>query len=87
VVGTGLGFAAGLAFVDHIETIRRGVESLTGARVFAEEIYFLSQLPAKIDGGEVAVVVAVSLALSFLATLYPSWRAARLDPVETLRYE
>ncbi len=87
VVGTALGFAAGLAFVDHIETIRRGVESLTGARVFAEEIYFLSQLPAKIDGGEVAVVVGVSLALSFLATLYPSWRAARLDPVEALRYE
>ncbi len=87
VVGTGLGFAAGLIFVANIETIRRGVESLTGARVFAEEIYFLSQLPAKIDGGEVAVVVAVSLVLSFLATLYPSWRAARLDPVEALRYE
>ena len=87
VTGTGLGFAAGLAFVANVETIRRGVESLTGARVFAEEIYFLAQLPAKIDWSEVAVVTAVSLALSFLATLYPSWRAARLDPVEALRNE
>ena len=87
VVGTVLGFAAGLAFVENIETIRRAVESLTGARVFAEEIYFLSQLPAKVDWGEVGLVVGVSLALSFLATLYPSWRAARLDPVEALRYE
>jgi lipoprotein-releasing system permease protein len=87
VVGTIVGFGLGLAFAANIETIRGWISSLTGTDVFSAEIYFLSQLPAKIDAGEVATVVLMSLALSFLATLYPSWRAARLDPVEALRYE
>lgn len=87
VVGTFVGFGLGVAFAANIETIRGWVSRLTGTDVFSAEIYFLSQLPAKIDPGEVATVVAMSLALSFLATLYPSWRAARLDPVEALRYE
>ena len=55
--------------------------------LFPAEVYFLTQLPAIVDPGEVATVVAMALALSFLATLYPAWRAARLDPVEALRYE
>jgi lipoprotein-releasing system permease protein len=55
--------------------------------LFSAEIYFLSQLPAIIEPGEVAAVVIMALALSLLATIYPSWRAARLDPVEALRYE
>ncbi|MFM2128953.1 MAG: hypothetical protein RL477_499 [Pseudomonadota bacterium] len=87
IVGTVVGFGLGLAFAANIETIRGWVSKLTGTDVFSAEIYFLSQLPAKIDPGEVMSVVAMSLALSFLATLYPSWRAARLDPVEALRYE
>ena len=87
VVGTIVGFGLGLAFASNIETIRGWISKLTGTDVFSAEIYFLSQLPAKIDAGEVATVVLMSLALSFLATLYPSWRAARLDPVEALRYE
>ncbi len=87
VAGTLFGLALGVAFADNIETIRRWIEGLTGSELFAEEIYFLSQLPARIDGGEVATVVLLSLVLSFLATIYPSWRAARLDPVEALRYE
>jgi lipoprotein-releasing system permease protein len=87
VVGTALGSALGLAFAANIETIRQWLQGLTGTNLFAAEIYFLSRLPAKIDGGEVAMVVAMALALSFLATIYPSWRAARLDPVEALRYE
>ena len=60
---------------------------MTGTELFAAEIYFLSQLPAEVDSGEVATVVMMGLLLSFLATLYPAWRAARLDPVEALRYE
>ena len=54
---------------------------------FRAEVYFLSRLPAKVDSTEVVAVVVMSLALSFLATVYPSWRAASLDPVEALRYE
>lgn len=87
VIGTAVGFALGLAFAQNIETIRAWLENLTGTELFAAEIYFLSNLPSKVDPAEVATVVAMSLALSLLATLYPSWRAARLDPVEALRYE
>jgi lipoprotein-releasing system permease protein len=87
VIGTAAGFALGLAFAQNIETIRGWLETLTGTELFAAEIYFLSNLPSKVDPMEVATVVAMSLALSLLATLYPSWRAARLDPVEALRYE
>ena len=62
-------------------------QGLTGTDLFAAEIYFLSQLPAVVDPTEVTYVVLMGLGLSFLATIYPSWRAARLDPVEALRYE
>jgi lipoprotein-releasing system permease protein len=86
-VGTVLGFGLGLVFCINIEHIRQLIQKLTGTELFSPEIYFLSQLPAKIDAHEVATVVIMSFALSFLATLYPSWRAARLDPVEALRYE
>lgn len=87
IVGTAAGFALGLAFCANIETIRGWVEGLSGVDVFAAEIRFLSQIPTKVDSFEVALVVMMGLALSFLATIYPSWRAARLDPVEALRYE
>ncbi len=87
VIGTLLGFGVGLAFATNIETLRQWIQSVTGAELFAAEIYFLSQLPAKVEPTEVATVVAMGLGLSFLATLYPSWRAARIDPAEALRYE
>jgi lipoprotein-releasing system permease protein len=87
VVGTLSGFALGVAFADNIATLQRWLEGLTGTDLFAAEVYFLSQLPAVIDWGEVTVVVLMGLSLSLLATIYPSWRAARLDPVEALRYE
>jgi lipoprotein-releasing system permease protein len=87
VIGTLLGFIVGLAFASNIETLRQWIESMTGTELFAAEIYFLSQLPAKVEPMEVATVVAMGLGLSFLATLYPSWRAARIDPAEALRYE
>jgi len=87
VVGTTLGFFLGLGFCENIERIRAFLQSLTGTDLFNPEIYFLSQIPIVVDSGEVGTVVGLSLALSFLATIYPSWRAARLDPVEALRYE
>lgn len=87
IFGTIFGFVLGMAFCANIETIRQWIQVLTGTDLFSPEIYFLSQLPAVVDAQEVATVVIMSLSLSLLATLYPSWRAARLDPVEALRYE
>ena len=87
VIGTLTGFVLGVVFCANIESIRQFLSSLTGTVLFNPEIYFLSKMPADMDSGEVTVVVLISLTLSFLATLYPSWRAARLDPVEALRYE
>ncbi|HXP97532.1 MAG TPA: lipoprotein-releasing ABC transporter permease subunit, partial [Telmatospirillum sp.] len=87
VIGTLGGVALGLAFALNIEKIRQFLQTLTGRELFSAEIYFLSRLPAKVDPTEVLTVVAMALVLSFAATIYPSWRAARLDPVEALRYE
>ncbi|MEE8445042.1 MAG: lipoprotein-releasing ABC transporter permease subunit, partial [Alphaproteobacteria bacterium] len=87
VIGTFAGLLLGVAFTENIDTLKGWLESLTGTELFAAEIYFLSHLPAKLDPVEVGQVVGMGLLLSVLATLYPSWRAARLDPVEALRYE
>ena len=87
VVGTLIGFLVGLLICLNIESIRQFLSWLTSTELFDPTLYFLSKLPADIDVGETAAVVVMSLTLSFLATLYPSWQAARLDPVEALRYE
>ncbi|MBT6096032.1 MAG: lipoprotein-releasing ABC transporter permease subunit [Rhodospirillaceae bacterium] len=86
-IGTLAGFGLGLSFAENIETIRQWIQGLTGTELFAAEIYFLSKLPAVVDLSEVIAVVGMGLVLSFAATLYPSWRAARTDPAEALRYE
>jgi len=87
VVGTLMGFLFGVLVCLNIETLRQFVSWLTNTEVFDPTLYFLSKLPADMDMGETTAVVVMALTLSFLATLYPSWRAARLDPVEALRYE
>jgi lipoprotein-releasing system permease protein len=87
MVGTLTGFVVGLLICTNIESIRQFLSWLTNTDLFNPTLYFLSKLPADVDFGETAAVVIMALTLSFLATLYPSWRAARLDPVEALRYE
>jgi lipoprotein-releasing system permease protein len=87
VVGTGVGFVIGVIVCAYIEDIRRFLSWLTNTELFSPELYFLSQLPAHMNVKETTAVVVMALGLSLLATLYPSWRAARLDPVEALRYE
>ena len=87
VAGTLAGLGIGLVFCANIETIRRWLEGLTGTELFAAEIYFLSRLPAEVETGDVIAITAMALGLSLLATIYPSWRAALLDPVVALRNE
>jgi lipoprotein-releasing system permease protein len=87
VVGTLVGFMLGTVVCLNVETIRQFLSWLTSTELFSPELYFLSRLPADMDVKETAAVVVMALTLSLLATLYPSWRAARLDPVEALRYE
>jgi lipoprotein-releasing system permease protein len=87
ITGTFVGTVGGILFAVYIEPIRAFVEGLSGTRLFPHEFYFLAQLPTRIDAGEIALVAILALALSFLATLYPAWHAARVDPVEALRHE
>jgi lipoprotein-releasing system permease protein len=87
IVGTLAGFLLGVLVCLNIERLRELIGWITDTDLFAPELYYLSQLPAEMDTGETVSVVVMALALSILATLYPSWRASRLDPVEALRYE
>ncbi len=87
VMGTVVGVVFGLLIAFNTERIQLWLEHMMGHKLFADELYFLSHLPSKVEGSEVVSVVAMSLVLSFLATIYPARRAARLDPAEALRYE
>jgi len=87
VSGTIAGALLGVTFALNIENIRQFLQKLTGTELFSAEIYFLTQLPAEINWNEVSSVIIMALAISLVATIYPAWRAARLDPVEALRYE
>jgi lipoprotein-releasing system permease protein len=86
-VGTACGLVLGLLVAENVEPIRKGLSWLTGRNLFPAEFYYLSQLPSRVDARDVLVVAALAFILSLAATIYPSWRAARLDPVEALRYE
>ena len=87
VTGTMVGTLLGVVFCLNIERIREFLQSALGTKLFDPEVYYLTHLPAKLETGNVVQVVIMALVLSLVATLYPSWRAARTDPVEALRHE
>lgn len=87
IVGTAIGSVLGMLFCWKIDAIKEFLEGLSGTELFAAEIYFLSNLPAKVDSQEVLMVIIMAITLSFLASLYPAWRATRIAPAEALRYE
>jgi len=87
LAGTIFGTIAGLIFTYYISSIQSFIENMSGTKLFSPEIYYFSHLPCKVVTGEVIMVILISLGLSILATLYPSWRASRLDPVVALRYD
>ena len=87
IVGTLAGLLIGVLVCDNIENIRQFISWVTSTQLFSPEVYFLSRMPAEMDRGEITAIVIMALSLSVVATLYPAWRAARLDPVEALRYE
>ena len=86
-IGTLMGTILGVVFCWQIDNIKVFIEGLSGAELFSAEIYYLSQLPAKIEAQEVVTVIAMALFLAFLASIYPAWRASRIAPAEVLRYE
>jgi lipoprotein-releasing system permease protein len=86
-VGTIAGLVIGTIICLNIESLREFTSWITRTEIFSPELYFLSTLPAEMDPKETTAIALMALGLSFLATLYPAWRAARLDPVEALRYE
>jgi lipoprotein-releasing system permease protein len=87
IAGTLAGTLLGVVFCLNIERIRHVIEGLSGTNLFNPEVYFLSRLPAVLQWHEVGQVVAMAIGISLVATIYPSWRAARTDPVEALRNE
>lgn len=87
VLGTAAGFVMAVLFCTYIEQIQAFVQWVSGTDVFSADVYFLSHIPARIDWVEVSGITLAALGMSFLAVLFPAWRASRIDPVEALRYE
>jgi lipoprotein-releasing system permease protein len=87
VIGTLIGVASGVLLAINVETIVPFIEGVLDMNLFPADVYYISKLPAKLDWGDVSSISLLALGLAFLATLYPSWRAANVQPAEALRYE
>jgi lipoprotein-releasing system permease protein len=87
VFGTLIGVSLGVLLATNVQTLVPLIESLTNQQFLSPDIYYISQLPSKLEMSDVIRVSALTLTLGFLSTLYPSWRAARMQPAEALRYE
>ncbi len=87
VLGTALGVIGGVLLALNVETVVPAIESALGFKFLAKDVYLIPDLPSEVQADDVAGVALVSLALAFLATLYPSWRASKVNPAEALRYE
>ncbi|MDR0439720.1 MAG: FtsX-like permease family protein, partial [Candidatus Accumulibacter sp.] len=86
-IGLGLGVLGGVTLANNIDVVVPFIERLLGTQLFSKEVYYISSLPSELQWGDVAAITAISFTLSLAATLYPSWRASRVNPAEALRYE
>jgi lipoprotein-releasing system permease protein len=87
VIGTVLGVIGGIVLTLNLEHILKAVEAVLRVQLLPEDVYYITGLPTDLQGSDVAIIATVALAMAFLATIYPAWRAARTAPAEALRYE
>jgi len=87
VIGTALGVVGGVVLTLNLDRILRAIESILGVQLMPEDVYYITGLPTDMQTSDIVAIAAVALAMAFLATLYPAWRASRTPPAEALRYE
>jgi lipoprotein-releasing system permease protein len=87
VLGALLGLASGVLLALNLETVVPIIERVAGMDLFPADVYYISELPSKLVWSDVGIIAGISLLISLVATLYPSWRASRINPAEALRYE
>jgi lipoprotein-releasing system permease protein len=87
VIGLGLGVAGGVALALNVDVVVPAIEHVLGMQFLAKEVYYITELPSDLQWRDVIVITSVSFVLTLVATLYPSWRAARVNPAAALKYE